>query len=161
MLQDDIHIVDQAPMELLERLACLHDDAFRQLGQKGWGADQIGFSLEQSGCKLVFTKVDDQIAGLALYKTVLDEAELFTLAVNPAHQRVGVASDLLNTIRIQLEEEGVASFFLEVRSDNIGAVACYKKLGFETIAVRKNYYTDDSGAKFDANIMQLPLRVLS
>jgi len=144
-------------MKLLDSLAQLHNGAFTQLGQTGWDAGQIGHSLEQEGAELAYISADDYIAGFALYKKVLDEAELFTIAVDPAHQRTGLASQLLNAIRRSLKKGGIELFFLEVRSDNIGAIACYKKLGFEPIAVRKNYYADDGGAKFDANILRLML----
>lgn len=157
MVQSGVHIVGQAPLKLLVSLAQLHNGAFKQLGQTGWGADQIGRGLEQVGTELAYIVADDRIAGFALFKTVLDEAELFTIAVDPDYQRTGLASQLLNAVRGRLKQGGVLSFFLEVRSDNVGAVTCYEKLGFESIALRKNYYTDDDGAKFDANILLLAL----
>ncbi len=153
----DITIIDQAPMGMLEPLASLHEAAFKQLGQQAWGAGQIGCSLNQAGGQLAYISVDETIAGFALYKTVLDETELFTLAVDPTQQRAGMASRLLIAIANQLKKDGVASFFLEVRCDNEGAIACYQKLGFEQISTRQNYYSDDGGAKIDASIFRLSL----
>lgn len=155
MPQPEIIMAEQAPIELLERLACLHVNAFKQLGQKGWKANQIASSLDQAGARLAYETAGGQIAGFALYKIVLDEAELFTLAVDPAWQRAGTASRLLGAIRQHLKKVGVASLFLEVRCDNVGAIACYEKLGFEQSGLRKNYYTDDSGMKVDASIFRL------
>lgn len=136
-------------------MASLHNNAFKELGQKGWAIDQIRSSLEQAGSQLSYVMVDDDVAGFALYKTVLDETELFTLAVDPAQQRVGVASRLLKTIANQLKKDGGAAFFLEVRCDNTSAIACYEKLGFTKIGMRKEYYTADAGAKIDASIYRL------
>ena len=144
-------------MELLERLACLHGNAFKGLGQQGWTANQIASSLDLVGGRLAYAASDGRITGFALYKIVLDEAELFTLAVDPAFQRAGTASQLLDAINRHLKKMGAASFFLEVRRDNAGAIACYEKLGFTHIGVRKNYYSDDSGMKVDADIFRLSL----
>ncbi len=157
MQPDDIIIVDQASMRLLDSLASVHGAAFKQIGQQGWGAGQIGSSLNQAGGQLAYISADETVAGFALYKTVLDEAELFTLAIDPAQQRVGAASRLLNAIASKLRKKDVVSFFLEVRCDNVGAIACYQKLGFEHIATRKNYYTDSGGTKTDASIFRLSL----
>lgn len=153
----DIQIVDRAANRLLIIMSQLHGNAFQKLGQQGWSADHIRSSLDQAGCHLAYIMKGRNVAGFALYKTVLDEAELFTLAVDPVYQRAGIASKLLTAIANQLKKAGGASFLLEVRSDNIAAIACYKKLGFEIVAVREEYYTDDSGAKFDASIMRLSL----
>jgi ribosomal-protein-alanine acetyltransferase len=157
MVQNGVHIVGQAPLKLIDSLAQLHNGAFKQLGQKGWGADQIGRSLEQAATELAYIVTEDRIAGFALFHIVLDEAELFTIAVDPDYQRTGLASQLLYAVRGRLKQDGVLSLFLEVRSDNVGAISCYEKLGFESIAARKNYYTNDDGAKFDANILRLAL----
>lgn len=156
-LLDGIHIVDKASMKVLEHLACLHGRAFKQLGQKGWNADQIGSSLDQAGGQLAYIVVDDCIAGFALYKTALDETELFTLAIDPVQQRAGLAFRLLTAVLNSLKKKGTASFFLEVRCDNVGAISCYEKLGFELIAARQNYYTDDAANKIDASIYRLSL----
>lgn len=157
MLPDDITVIDRASVRLLDSLANVHDAAFKQIGQQGWGAGQIGSSLNQAGGQLAYISADEAVAGFALYKTVLDEAELFTLAVDPAQQRTGLASRLLNAIGNRLKKDNVVSFFLEVRCDNIGAIACYQKLGFEQVATRKNYYTDSGGTKTDASIFRLSL----
>ena len=51
-----------------------------------------------------------------------------------------------------MKENCAEKVFLEVRSKNIPARACYKSLGFSEISVRDNYYGDD-----DAIIMEKDL----
>jgi len=40
----------------------------------------------------------------------------------------------------KIKKEGVSYIFLEVRPSNKTAVALYKKLGFQKLGLRKNYY---------------------
>ena len=37
-------------------------------------------------------------------------------------------------------EMGLASYTLEVRESNCGAIALYEKLGFQQVGIRKNFY---------------------
>jgi ribosomal-protein-alanine N-acetyltransferase len=41
------------------------------------------------------------------------------------------------------EELGVVAGFLEVRTSNAGAIALYRRFGFEQKGVRKGYYPDN------------------
>jgi ribosomal protein S18 acetylase RimI-like enzyme len=48
------------------------------------------------------------------------------------------------------EEKQASAMMLEVGVENIGAIALYEKLGYQTIATRKNYY----GQGQDAFVMR-------
>ena len=48
---------------------------------------------------------------------------------------------LLRTAMEALFREGCTSFFLEVRQSNAPAQGLYRKLGYEALAVRKDYYS--------------------
>ena len=41
----------------------------------------------------------------------------------------------------ECKSRGVKEIFVEVRTTNESAIALYKKFGFETISVRKKYYS--------------------
>lgn len=91
--------------------------------------------------------------GFALTRRVADESELLTLAVDPDHQRQGIARHLL----IQWLNDcasGVSIALLEVAADNIPARALYRDLGFEVIATRRGYYKRKGAKSMDAEIMR-------
>jgi len=143
--------------EVVGSVSRIHNAAFSELGQSGWSEQSVDSLAATDGAALIAAFADEKMAGFILTRSAADEAELLTIAVDPGFQRAGVASLLIKAAKRELEKNAVQSFFLEVRRDNVAAVACYKKLGFEKIAVRKSYYTDDNGSKIDAEIFRLPL----
>lgn len=94
--------------------------------------------------------------GFALTRLVAGEAELLTLAVDPAHQRQGIAQALLKTWLEGLRNQAETAF-LEVAADNGAAQALYSKLGFVEVARRAGYYSRPDGPSVDAVIMRMAL----
>ncbi|WP_297205985.1 ribosomal protein S18-alanine N-acetyltransferase [uncultured Pluralibacter sp.] len=100
--------------------------------------------------------VDGEMAAFAITQIVLDEATLFNIAVDPAHQRRGLGRELLEAVIDAVEKRGVATLWLEVRASNAAAIALYESLGFNEATVRRNYYPTADGHE-DAIVMALPL----
>lgn len=83
---------------------------------------------------------DDVLVGYMGLIPSFDEADITNVAVAPFIRRCGVAEKMLTTAFEWAKERGVASFTLEVRASNTGAIALYEKLGFIPEGVRKNFY---------------------
>lgn len=92
-----------------------------------------------------------EIVAFAITSTVADEAELLNIAVAPSCQRQGVGHYLLNFLCDSFEPS-IQSFFLEVRGSNQAAIALYRKLEFNEVGLRRNYYPS-LGGREDAVIM--------
>ena len=150
-----------ASSDVVRMASHIHTAAFDHVDQQGWSQQVIANLAATDGALLVAAFAgkapEKTMVGFVLTRIAADEAELLTIAVDPAFQRSGVAALLIMAAQDELKKGDVASFFLEVRCDNAGAIACYRKLGFEKIATRRNYYTDKSGAKVDASIFKLLL----
>lgn len=86
---------------------------------------------------------DGKIVGYALGRVVADEAELLKICMLSEYRKQGIAEKMLGKLLEKMREKGAAACFLEVRSKNAPALALYEKLGFEKIALRRNYYPDD------------------
>ncbi|MBP2847191.1 ribosomal protein S18-alanine N-acetyltransferase [Dickeya oryzae] len=99
---------------------------------------------------------DQQLVAYAITQVVLDEATLFNIAVDPAHQRHGYGRQLLEHLITELEQRGIVTLWLEVRASNARAIALYQSLGFNEVSVRRDYYPTANGRE-DAIIMALPL----
>lgn len=98
----------------------------------------------------------NHILGFAICQFVLDEANLFNIAVDPTYQGQGFGEMLLRRLISDLQEKNIATLWLEVRQSN-PAQKLYEKLGFNQVDIRKNYYpTPDSGRE-NAVIMALYL----
>lgn len=97
------------------------------------------------------------IAGFLLIRAVGDEAEILTLAVDPAHRRAGHAAALLDAAKQDLAKTDVSRLFLEVAADNLPALALYERQGFLPIGLRKGYYRRDVGPNMDAKLFSYAL----
>lgn len=128
-----------------EDLARLHAAAFAT--DRNWTATEFADLLAQPLVSLVA-----QPHGFALTRTVAQEAELLTIAVDPLAQNRGVGRRLLLQWLAGLE--GAADMaFLEVAADNAPALHLYRALGFEQTGARRGYYLRKDAPSADALIL--------
>ena len=105
-------------------------------GHSPWKLEQIEADLEQASSTYFLALDEGQVLGFVAIQETLYEAEVLQIAVKPAFQGQGLAQQLLAQLPDQKE------IFLEVRVSNLPAQGLYKKMHFEEIARRKNYYHD-------------------
>lgn len=98
----------------------------------------------------------DKIVGYVFVMTVLDEATILNITIDPLHQGQGFGKKLLQYVKSELTEKKIVSIFLEVRQSNIAALSLYESEGFHEIDIRKNYYPTVNGRE-DAIIMACTL----
>lgn len=98
-------------------------------------------------------EIDQQVAGFAIYKRVLDEVSLLNIAVDPQFQRRGYGRRLLQQ-SLDQAADGARCCFLEVRESNAAAIYLYRDLGFEQVGERRNYYPAGQGREH-ARVMRL------
>jgi ribosomal-protein-alanine N-acetyltransferase len=82
------------------------------------------------------------------------QADVVTLAVNPAHWGQGTGTALLTALVDEAEKRGYAEVLLEVREDNPRARQLYLRHGFTEVGIRRGYY-QPSGV--DAVVMRKEL----
>ena len=105
-------------------------------GASQWDADSY-FRF-----RVLVAEYQGSVAGFLVSRVVAPgEAEVLNVAVDPARRNRGIATALLQT----LEEPEV---FLEVRESNTRAQALYRKLGFEVVGRRPDYYDDPVESAF-------------
>ena len=100
-----------------------------------WKLEQIEADLEKESTSYFLAVDEGQVLGFVAIQESLYEAEVLQIAVKRAFQGQGLAQQLLAQLPDQKE-------ILEVRVSNQPAQALYKKMHFEEIARRKNYYHD-------------------
>ena len=128
-------------------MALLHCRAFPP--HERWSADAIGLQLGLFGA---FGWISSA-GGMIIARTVADEAEILTLAVDPSSRRQGIGRALLQQAAATALERGAKAFFLEVAADNVPAQALYAALGFAVIGRRRGYYPNGG----DALVLRRPL----
>ncbi|MGC7560316.1 ribosomal protein S18-alanine N-acetyltransferase [Pasteurella sp. PK-2025] len=119
----------------------------------------MGTLKNTHGDRYVNLKVmqEEQLVAFAICQTVLDEATLFNLAVDPAYQGKGIGKTLLVHVVETLKEKGILTLWLEVRESNLVAKTLYEQVGFNEVDIRKNYYPTPDGKRENAIVMALYL----
>ena len=107
-------------------------------------------SFENENLQYFVLFVNKQIAGFLECSIVLDEAELFEIAIKKEFQGQKYSIDLMNHFINYCKEKNVNTIFLEVNIINNKAISLYEKFGFVKYGVRKKYYGDN-----DAVLMRL------
>lgn len=126
-------------------MAAVHAEAF----DAPWGADAFLDLLDRPGVLALAHDWD----GFFLAQSVLDEAEVLTLAVRPEARRRGVGRALVEAAAQRLASQGVSVLRLEVAQDNPAGLALYAAAGFAPAGLRRGYYARPGGARVDAQLL--------
>ena len=70
---------------------------------------------------------------------VLDEGYIANVAVSPVFRRQGIGRQLVRTLLERSKD--LAFVTLEVRASNAAAIALYTECGFQSVGVRKKFYS--------------------
>jgi ribosomal-protein-alanine N-acetyltransferase len=116
-----------------------------------WSIEQFWSELAQQSRAYAVAVDGDRIIGYAGAFLLAPDSDVQTIAVSPRDQGRGVGAILLTWLIEQAVAQGCRQMLLEVRSDNVTAIAMYERFGFERISVRRDYY--ERGV--DAVIMRL------
>lgn len=117
-----------------------------------------GTLLNSQGDRFLNLKLTEngEIIGFVICQTVLDEATLFNIAIDPKYQGQGYGKRLLAALISQLKSKDIATLWLEVRESN-PARKLYDASGFNEVDIRKNYYPIPDGGRENAVVMALYL----
>jgi len=145
--------LEWATAEDAPALATAHAAGFPQ----PWDAAAFADLLAGPGV-FGFLALDDEApAGLVLCRAAAGEAEVLTIAVDPALRRQGVAKALMAAALGAARQAGADAAFLEVAADNAPAAALYAGLGFRRAGLRRGYYDRGPEGRADALVMRLDL----
>ena len=129
-----------------DSMARLHAAAFTH--PRPWSAAEFSALLDSKG---TFALGDTR--AFALIRAIADEAELLTIATHPHFQRQGLARSLMLRCLDAVGQHGADHIFLEVASDNTGALSLYKSTGFCVSGRRPGYYRRPAGPAVDALVL--------
>lgn len=116
-----------------------------------WSEASIRGELENPLSLWLVAVEQGAVVGYIGSQTVLDEADVMNLAVDPAIRRRGVGRALLRALETRLRAENVHALSLEVRPSNLAARALYAREGFVEAGRRPKYYVNP---KEDALILR-------
>jgi [ribosomal protein S18]-alanine N-acetyltransferase len=126
-----------------------------------WSIDAYYRLLEEDRFTSTFVaEIDDGpaagIVGFVIFHVSDRVAEIYNIAVDRDHRRLGVGGMLMRTVILRSREMGARKVVLEVRKSNHGAIRFYADFSFRVSGERHNYY---SNPPEDAFVMDRDLRL--
>ncbi len=125
--------------------------------EEAWGHGSLSRVLGSPGAFGLLERSDEAAVGFVLCRVALDESELLSLGVAPAHRRRGVGGRLLDAASACAAQAGARVMFLEVAEDNLSARRLYGTAGFVRVGRRPGYYGRADGARVAALVLRRPL----
>jgi [ribosomal protein S18]-alanine N-acetyltransferase len=132
---------------VIKALAATHARAFT--ATRAWSDAEFTSLLASRGVILA-----GDPKAFALGRVTLDEAEILTLATDPAHQRKGLARAVLMQFEAMAKAREASTIFLEVAADNIAALALYSSEGYAQVGQRPGYYDVSAGTPVTALVLR-------
>ncbi len=108
-----------------------------------WSERSFRNELDHKDGLFLVALLGGEVVGYGGIWLIVDEAHITTLAVDPEHQRQGIAKQMLKELLIRARDAGMVCSTLEVREGNVAAISLYEQFGFVAAATRKSYYPDN------------------
>lgn len=144
-------------MDQVDQIMAVMVAAFDPMWGEAWNRRQVSDSLALPNTSAILVDqagklldpVDGMAAGFLMARHAPGESELLLIAVLPEYRGRGLGAQLIHALRLQVQEMGSESIFLEMRQNN-PAIHLYNKAGFVQIGERPAYYRMADGSTLDA-----------
>ena len=122
--------------EHVAQVAALEKLCFRD----PWSENSVASELNNPLSLWLVALDGERLAGYVGSQTVMDESDMMNVAVHPDFRKQGIATTLILGLVEELRKKGSHCLMLEVRASNENAISVYRKLDFQEVGRRKNYY---------------------
>jgi len=145
------------------RDATLDDlDALVEVENRCFDSDRLSrrnfrYLLTKGNAETVIDEEGGVIRGYAmlLFNTGTSLARMYSLAVDPAQQRKGIASALLRASEDSARAHDAVTLRLEIRKDNAASIGLFKRHGYREFGIYTDYYEDHMDAvRFEKSLVQ-------
>lgn len=101
-------------------------------------------------------EIDSEVVAYVVMSIAAGEAHILTLVVREDCRNRGLATLFIRQMKKIAKHHRADIMLLEVRPSNLAAINLYRKLGFNDLGTRPNYYPAENGRE-DAIIMAMYL----
>jgi len=151
-------------VDLVDQIMIVMEMGFDPKWGEAWNRRQVNDALLLSNTHAILidskgnevTPLGELAAGFILSRHAAGEEELLLIAVRPEHRGKGLGRKLIGKLKANAHLRGVEQIFLEMREGN-PAESLYRSEGFDSIGVRKNYYTLKDGSRLNAVTFKLSI----
>jgi ribosomal-protein-alanine N-acetyltransferase len=121
-----------------------------------WTPLRVQRSIADPQTNVAVALAQGAVVGFGIMKYHDDEAHLLLLAVRPECLRRGIGRALVAWLEASARVAGVGQAYLEARATNTGALAFYRRLGYEEIQSVPGYYRGIEASRRMAKDLWLP-----
>ena len=107
------------------------------------GVEMLHNEIDNPVVTFLVIEIKDQVIGYIGGYFYQQEGEILNFVIHGLYQRQGLGQALWNELITRKHPKRIT---LEVRQNNLNAIAFYQKNGFQQITVRKHYYQDGTDA---------------
>lgn len=107
-----------------------------------WSRATFAGLLSRDDADLLGATDGGRLVGYAICWTIVDQAEIGNVAVEPRSRGHGLGRRLVEAALERVRRRGARECFLEVRESNLEARTLYAKCGFAVVGRRRRYYTN-------------------
>ena len=104
-----------------------------------WSEDAL-LAMQQANHQLRVLESGSQVIGFAEFVLVVDECQIFNIAITLGWQQQGLGKLLLRCLLAEAVHKGMREAVLEVRESNVAARKLYEQSGFVRTGLRPRYY---------------------
>lgn len=126
--------IEKFDKKILEDIEEIEKESFNE----PWLKEVYMKLIEKDNVFVYGAKADNRLVGFILIMDMIDVLEVIRIAIKKEYRRQGMGEDILREFISDSDKD----IFLEVRTSNEKAIKLYKKIGFELLNIRKNYYKD-------------------
>ena len=141
---NSVFIRHAIPQDLLNLLA-LENECFTEdkLSQRNFRD-----LLTKKSVAILIAEINQNLIGCAVvfFRKNSQKARLYSLAVSPSFRHHGIAKKLSDEIEKIARDRHCTSLILEVRPDNLSAIAFYEKQNYEIFGTYIKFYEDGADA---------------
>lgn len=119
----------------------------KELFTSPWNKEQFLYEINENEFSKSFVlEIDNEVIAYGMMWFLFENADITNIAVKKKYQKQGYGLKMLKHLLKEAINNNCEFVHLEVRINNNEAINLYKKMGFETVRIRKHYYEDGSDA---------------
>lgn len=130
---------DNIPSDFAEALFKVADTGFKN--GSPWTIKQIEETLGTDYTLVTYATIAHQVVGFIMASVTFDMADVFMVVVSADFKKRAIGTKLFDAFIGYCAEAEIHEIILEVRASNAPAIALYERVGFQTIGLRKAYYS--------------------
>ena len=134
-----IHVViyfEEIVLNDISKIYQIEKDSFKY----PWNISQIKSELIRIKNYNICIKENNNLLAYTFCRVESDFLEIMKIATVKSLRRKGLANLIMTKLNDFCIQKKINNIFLEVNSNNFEAINFYKKNGFKTDSIRKNYY---------------------